>query len=209
MDAGFSFSDELRESYQRQQMEIKQRLEDFTKVQQEEYFYELCFTLCTPQSKAKNAIQVVRVLKEMDFRNKLFNPAEILRLPEHYIRFHNQKGISLMQAQQNFATIEQEILSSTSAFEKRQWLVRNVRGIGMKEAAHFLRNIGIFGTAILDRHILKHLAACGVIEVPASLSHSLYIEIERKWQQFSEWAGIPLDEMDLLFWSQETGEILK
>lgn len=209
MNTGFSFSDELRESYQRQKEEIKQKLDDFTKVKQEEYFYELCFTLCTPQSKAKNAIQVVRVLKEMNFKNELFNPAEILRLPGHYIRFHNQKGISLMQAQQNYERIEQEVLSSSSAFEKRQWLVRNVRGIGMKEAAHFLRNIGIFGTAILDRHILKHLAACGVIEIPASLSTQHYLDIEKKWQQFSEWVGMPLDEMDLLFWSQETGEILK
>ncbi|MBI3259562.1 MAG: DNA lyase [Ignavibacteriae bacterium] len=209
MDTGFTFPEELREAYQKQHIEIKQKLEDFTNVKPEEYFYELCFTLCTPQSKAKNAIRVIGILKEMNFKNEMFNPAEILRLPEHYIRFHNQKGISLMQARQNYATIEQEILSSSSAYQKREWLVRNVRGIGMKEAAHFLRNIGIFGTAILDRHILKHLASCGVIDAPVSLSPSLYIEIEKKWQKFSDWVGIPLDEMDLLFWSQETGEILK
>ncbi len=209
MSAVYSFSDELRTCYLKQYEAIRQRLDDFTKVNQDDYFYELCFTLCTPQSKAKNAVRVVEILKQRNFKNELFNPADILRMPEHYIRFHNQKGLSLMQAQQKYITIEAEILSASSVNQKREWLVQNVRGIGMKEAAHFLRNIGIFGTAILDRHILKHLAACGVIDVPDSLTPTLYIDIETKWKQFCEWVGIPMDEMDLLFWSMETGEILK
>ncbi|MBS1536774.1 MAG: DNA lyase [Bacteroidetes bacterium] len=209
MSDNFSFPENLRALYNNQSEAIRERLDDFANVPQEEYFYELCFTLCTPQSKAKNAIQVVNILKQRNFQNEPFNPSDILRRPEHYIRFHNQKGISLLQAQANYRQIEKEILSSSSAYEKREWLVRNVRGMGMKEAAHFLRNIGIFGTAILDRHILKHLTAYGVIELPPSLTKAQYLDIEARWQEFATWAKIPIDEMDLLFWSIETGEILK
>jgi thermostable 8-oxoguanine DNA glycosylase len=42
--------------------------------------------------------------------------------------------------------------------------VGNVKGIGYKEAGHFLGNIGFNqDLAILDRHILKNLKKLGVI----------------------------------------------
>ena len=43
-------------------------------------------------------------------------------------------------------------------------------------------------------------------------SHPLILanqEIEKKFQQFAEQIGISVDELDLLFWSNEAGEILK
>jgi len=92
----------------------------------------------------------------------------------------------------------------------REWLVENVKGYGFKEASHFLRNIGYRELAILDRHILKYLVEFGVIEkVPKSLTKKNYMEIEEKFKQFSGRVGIPMDELDLLFWSLETGEIFK
>ncbi len=209
MPNSYSLSNELLTHYRKHYLMIRQRLEDFSTVMPEDYFYELCYTLCTPQSKAKNAIQVVEILKSKNFQHEVFNPSDILRQPEHYIRFHNQKSISLMQAQQQYDKIQEEILSPSTPQQKREWLVKNVRGMGMKEASHFLRNIGIFGVAILDRHILKNLALCGVIEIPSSLTTTLYKDIELRWKMFAESVEISLDEMDLLFWSMETGEVLK
>src|SRR5262249_57668571 len=45
------------------------------------------------------------------------------------------------------------------ADERRDFLAanRNVRGIGYKEASHFLRNIAYRGYAILDKHLLSRL----------------------------------------------------
>jgi len=40
-----------------------------------------------------------------------------------------------------------------------EWLVKNLTGLGYKEAGHFLRNIGSGKIAILDRHILRNLHA--------------------------------------------------
>jgi N-glycosylase/DNA lyase len=92
----------------------------------------------------------------------------------------------------------------------RAWLVDHVKGLGWKEASHFLRNVGYRGLAILDRHILKNLRHHRVISVlPGALTASRYMAIEEKFRRFAGEIDIPMDELDLLFWSRETGEILK
>lgn len=76
--------------------------------------------------------------------------------------------------------------------------------------SHFLRNIGKRDLAILDRHILKNLKNLKAIdELPKALTKKKYLEIEGKFKAFSNKIKIPIDELDLLFWSQETGEIFK
>jgi N-glycosylase/DNA lyase len=89
--------------------------------------------------------------------------------------------------------------------------VENVKGLGYKEASHFLRNIGLGeDLAILDRHILKNLGLLGVIdEVPSSPTKRLYLEIERKMAAFSKEAKIPMGQLDLLLWYKEAGEVFK
>jgi N-glycosylase/DNA lyase len=94
----------------------------------------------------------------------------------------------------------------------REWLVKNVKGIGMKEAGHFIRNMGLSNNqlAILDVHILKNLKEFGIIEkIPKSLTKKEYLKIEDRMREFSKKIGIPLDELDLLLWSKETGFIFK
>jgi N-glycosylase/DNA lyase len=49
------------------------------------------------------------------------------------------------------------------AAETRAWLVRQVPGIGPKQASMFLRNIGVsYDLAILDRHVLNYMSALGI-----------------------------------------------
>lgn len=198
------------EAYTLKQADIKQRLSEFTVVPPTEYFYELCYCICTPQSKAVHAFQCVEKLRNGNFREQAFDPTPILRNPNHYIRFHNMKAISLQQLRISFNKIQETLASTVTPEEKRTWLARNIRGIGMKEASHFLRNIGYRNVAIIDRHILHHLHKCGVIEettFPGSVKK--YLHIEQLWKQFADDICIPLDELDLLFWSLQTGEILK
>ena len=92
----------------------------------------------------------------------------------------------------------------------RDWMIAHVNGLGRKEAAHFLRNIGYRGLAILDRHILRNLTYHGVLRtMPTSLTPARYSIIEGLVRQFAADTGIDMDELDLLFWSRETGEIRK
>lgn len=200
----------LLQEYQILKLAIRRRLSDFKIVPEDKYFYELCYCICTPQSKAANALKVQKKLEDADFINNNFNPADILRTPSHYIRFHNQKAKRLMQAKLIFPEIMKILKSDLTAEEKRNRLAADLKGFGMKESSHFLRNIGFESLAILDRHILKHLKICRVInEIPKSLNKKKYLEIEKLYRDFSAKINIPIDELDLLFWSYETKEILK
>ena len=104
-----------------------------------------------------------------------------------------------------------DVLNTKDAFKTREWLVKNIKGLGYKEASHFLRNIG-YGRdiAILDTHILKTLKKLGIIrKIPPYISKRNYCKIEDRMRRFARKKGIPLEELDLLLWSSETGFIFK
>jgi N-glycosylase/DNA lyase len=85
-----------------------------------------------------------------------------------------------------------------------------VKGLGYKEASHFLRNIGFKGYGILDKHIVRCLNELGVIDSgKPPTSRGRYLETETRMRQFAAETGINFDELDLLLWSMKTGEILK
>ncbi|MBI2619097.1 MAG: DNA lyase [Ignavibacteriales bacterium] len=190
---------------------IRARLREFARVPPQDYFYELVYCLLTPQSSAERAEMVVAALREQHFAELGGDPEPILRMPAHYIRFHRTKARHLVRAREEFSEISAELKNGSPAPDLREWLTRHVMGLGYKEATHFLRNIGRNGgLAILDRHILRNLKRFGVIRtVPPALSRKRYLKLEQSFQKFAGRIGIPLDELDLLFWSMETGEIRK
>lgn len=201
---------DLKRKYSELKSKIQQRLGDFLKIKQSEYFYELVYCLLTPQSSARNAAKVVKLLQLNKFHKQEINPQPILSHKESYIRFHNNKSNYLLEFKKQYPLIKLQLRNGYSSIDLREWLVTNVKGLGYKESSHFLRNIGHRNLAILDRHILKNLVRVGVLsELPKSLSKNNYLEIEKKFKKFSKDINIPMDELDLLFWSMETGEILK
>lgn len=200
----------INNKYNELKIPIRNRLKEFLLIPESEYFYELCFCICTPQSRARNAFQVVEKLKDADFYNKPFNPVKQLNHKDHYIRFHNQKANRLQKLISTYPIVLDLLNSDLSAFDKRNKIKESIEGYGYKEASHFMRNIGYTNLAILDRHILKHLVLCKVyMEIPKVSSAKQYFAVERKFLKFAIEVGIPMDELDLLFWSYETGEILK
>lgn len=201
--------DLLREHRERRDR-IRRRLAEFAAVDPSHYYYELAYCLLTPQSSAANAGAAVERLQRADGEGTLVDLAELLRRGGPYIRFHNTKARRLAEARAAFPLIAARLGDRGSPEELRDWLVRNVKGLGLKEASHFLRNIGCRDLAILDRHILRNLKRHRVIRsVPASLTPRRYLAVERSFRRFAQAVGVPMDELDLLFWSRETGEILK
>ena len=197
----------LQQEYQKKKQQIEQRLQEFKQIPQQEYFYELCFCLLTPQSKAHQSDFCIQELKRQDFQNKKVNPLPLLK---QKIRFHNHKTQYLLGFKKQHKEIFQQLQKMQNAKEKREFLVKNVKGLGLKEPSHFLRNIGYENLAILDRHILKNLLKLGAIkEIPNSLTRNKYLEIEEQFLDFSLRMKIPLDHLDLLFWARETEEIFK
>jgi len=197
---------------------IEARLNEFSEIWQNEtdenLFSELAFCLLTPQSKAKMCWGSICTLKEKDV---LINGGEEEVIDCLYgVRFKYKKAKYIVEVRELFKvdgkiTLRKEIEKYGSPYEIREWLVENVKGMGHKEASHFLRNIGKGkDLAILDRHILKNLVLIGVIEkIPDSIPPKKYIEIENIVREFSKEIEIPLDHLDIVLWYKETREIFK
>lgn len=203
--------DDLKKAHESKKGVIRRRLREFKQVPVEQYFYELLYCIMTPQSSAVNAAKAQAKLEALDFKNADCDPEPVLSDKRHYIRFHKTKAKWIVEMKKKFPEIEACILSRKCVVEKRIWLVENVLGFSFKEATHFLRNIGKNDRlAILDRHIIRNLHYHGVIRsVPKAITKKAYLSIEKKFQRFSAAVGIPIDELDLVFWSNEAGEILK
>jgi N-glycosylase/DNA lyase len=201
---------QLYQSYGEQREAIQKRLKDFSRVPASEYFYELAYCILTPQSSAVNAGKAVERLRARDFYGNPFDPEPILFQKDFYIRFHKTKGRLLLQLREKYPQILELLSDGKSTTVLRECLVEHVNGFGYKEASHFLRNIGHRDLAILDRHILKNMKRFGVVRtIPKTLTPKQYLKLERQFHRFAETVGIPLDDLDLLFWSLDTGEILK
>jgi N-glycosylase/DNA lyase len=202
--------DTLRMEFEKKNDAICRRLDGFRRIPREEHFYELAYCLLTPQSSAVHAGAAVEALRKAQCFDRPAQSAEILRHKTHYIRFHNTKAARLAEAWEHFPDVAEQLAAGESGNDLRTWLVRNVRGLGWKEASHFLRNIGYRDLAILDRHILRNLKNHGVLAtVPGTLTPRRYRAIENRFRRFAREVGITMDELDLLFWSRETGHILK
>lgn len=180
----------------------------------EALFSELAFCILTPQSKAKTCWAIIEHLKET---GTLFNgDKKEISSALKTVRFHNNKSKYLLQARNNFISIKNYLLKNkhgrlTDSYSCRDWLVKNIKGFGYKEASHFLRNIGRGeNLAILDRHILKNMKRLGLIEeIPRTLTKNRYIALEKRLYEFAKKIKIPLSHLDLLLWYKETGEIFK
>lgn len=209
----------LLEMYENRKEEIRKRLEEFKSVfsrSDEKLFSELAFCILTPQSKAVTSWNAVQTLE----RNSLLlnGSQEEIRPFLQAIRFGNNKSKYLLEARRLFTENAKMCIKEKLSGIKdnptlfREWLVKNVKGLGMKECSHFIRNIGLSKNelAILDVHVLKNLKELGVVdEIPKSLTKKAYLEIEDKMKKFADKIKITLDELDLLLWSKETGLIFK
>lgn len=108
--------------------------------------------------------------------------------------------------------LRKKLRSFDCAFERRDWLVREkgIKGLGYKEASHYLRNIGFKGYAILDKHVLHCLAELKIIDDPKPPNtRSKYLTVEQKLKHLTTLTQIDFDELDLVLWSMKTGVIMK
>lgn len=213
------YFDEIMEIYNKISPEIKTRLGEFKTVWQNgdnrDIHTELSFCILTPQSKAINAWGAITKLRDngLLFNGNFDDIVEYLNV----VRFKNNKTRYLIELREKMTNEKGEIITKDffsdfdDVFTARNWIVKNVKGMSYKEAGHFLRNVG-FGDnlAILDRHILRNLVRLGVIdEIPKSLSPKKYLEIEEKMRKYCKSVNIPMDELDLLLWYKEAGQIFK
>ena len=208
---------DLLKHYDSRKDEIRARLAEFPAVYQAgdlAIFKELCFCILTANTSAKMGITCVEAAgdeilsADLDglqgilcgrYRFWKVRPAYIIHTREYLKR---ETGFR----------IRDRIDSLTDFHERRDFFAANpgIKGIGYKEASHFLRNIGFKGYSILDKHIVNMLYELGVLpDNKRPTNKKQYIAIEDRLRVFCKDVGIDMDEMDLALWSYKTGVILK
>jgi len=210
--------EEIQIIFSSKRQEIELRLNEFRKIwkkgTKKEIFAELVFCILTPQANGRACWSAV---ENMIRKRVLFTGDRGQIVKElSSARFIQKKSAYIVEAREKFlgdnrVSLKSVISKIGDGYKARGWLVQNIKGIGYKEASHFLRNIGFEqNLAILDRHIVRNLQFVGVIkEIPGSLSKRRYFEIEKRMMEFSKAVQIPMSYLDLVMWYKETGEIFK
>jgi len=168
---------------------------------------ELCFCILTANFNAQKSI---RIQEEINDGLITFSESQLAKeLKRSGHRFPNIRAKYIVEARMYEESISRIILSSGDEQEQRDWLVKNIKGIGYKEASHFLRNVGFTDLAIIDFHIIDLLSRLGLIQKPKNLGKKKYLEIEKLLRNASRKLNMNLAELDLYMWYAETGKILK
>ena len=210
----------IRATHRARKKEIQARLREFETVWQEgsdeRLWEELVYCIFTAGASARmglKSIDAVRPLLKDGGREEMtraLTQAGAHRFPvarpgyivvaRNYLSEQCPRG--LYERLKNFS----------DGLERRDWLAQDkqIKGLGYKEASHFLRNIGLKGHAILDKHVLRCLADLKVIENPKPpTTRARYIATEEKLRTVARDLKIDFDELDLVLWSMKTGEVLK
>lgn len=197
---------------------IRERLAEFARVwndgTDETIWEEMVFCFFTGGCSAKmglRSVNAVRPLLMEGTHDEIMNAlVGVHRYPRARARYVAESR-KFLQESIGFE-IKRRLTDFDCHFERRDWLAKEkgIKGLGYKEASHFLRNIGFKGYAILDKHVLRCLADLKIIDDPKPPNtRSKYLSIEAKLKAFASKTRIDLDEMDLVLWSMRTGEILK
>ncbi len=209
---------ELLDIYRPIKGRIEDRLSEFRRIWEsrddDAMLRELLFCLLTPQSKAKVCWGAISDMACSDVLLKGTYDEVLSSI--RMVRFKYKKAGFLITARERFLgdrgiVISQHIDGLGAPRDARGWFAENIKGMGYKEASHFLRNIGLGADlAILDRHVLRNMKGYGIIEVvPSHISKKDYLILEGKVEEFSDRIGIPMDHLDMLLWYKEAGDVFK
>jgi len=198
--------------------EIRRRISEFESLGRHgsdlNYWEEMVFCFFTGGCSARmglNALKAVRPLLLTADQAALANALSgVHRYPNARARY--------IVASRDFLRehcdlrLRKKLRSFDCRLARRDWLVREkgIKGLGYKEASHYLRNVGFKGYAILDKHVLNCLVDLKIIDDPKPPNtRARYLKVEEKLGKLTEMTQIDFDELDLVLWSMKTGVILK
>lgn len=209
---------------------VKQRLLEFERLRKEgktrfnfrpfldiEYeadiFSELCFCILTANSSATLGIKLQSSVGVDAFWNASFE--KLAQTFEEYgHRFAKQRAERIIKARNIFPRIL-ELLENFKEGKSLRELLSDpnsrykVEGFGMKEASHFLRNIGFNDVAIIDRHVFRFLKEKKLLPDFKSITKKVYLQAEEALDKICEELGMTQGELDLYIFYIKTGKVLK
>ncbi|MFN3870126.1 MAG: N-glycosylase/DNA lyase [Aquificaceae bacterium] len=182
-------------------------------VYEADLFSELCFCLLTANSSALLGIKLQSTIGIEGFKKMNLDDLErVISSAGH--RFALQRAERIVKARERFERVLEILNSSKSGKEVRELLSDSrskykVEGFGLKEASHFLRNIGFEDVAIVDRHIFRYLKEKGLLPDYKTLTRKIYLTAEERLQGICQELGISQAELDLYIFYYKTGKVLK
>ena len=208
----------IKVTRQKRADEIRARLAQFRSVWEtgtdERLWEELVFCIFTAGASARMGLRSVEAVRHLLSEG---NQAELTKALLGVHRYPAARPGYIVVTRDYLREdcgmrLRERLESFDDPLARRDWLAqtRRIKGLGYKEASHFLRNIGFRGYAILDKHILRSLAELGEIESPEPpATRARYLATEERLRQFARRVRIDFDELDLILWSMKTGEVLK
>ena len=211
---------DVRATHTARRNEIQTRLGQFRKIWSDgsdaQLWEELVFCIFTAGASARMGFRAVEAIKPLLLDGAREDMTAVLKrtgahrfpverpgyiiVTRNYLREHC--GMLLRNKLQSFP----------DPIERRDWLAqeKQIKGVGYKEASHFLRNVGFVGHAILDKHVMSCLSDLQVVDsAKPPATRSRYLEVEEQLRFFAKKIRIDFDELDLVLWSMKTGEVLK
>jgi N-glycosylase/DNA lyase len=193
---------------------VEDRMDEFRLVHEMDtfkWYEELVYCLLTAYASAAMGQRCVDALLR---ENVLMEGSEedIRRvLVETGHRFPNKRSEYIYNTRALAPVIKETLESLGDSNQARAWLVKNVKGLGWKEGSHYLRNIGYFDLAIIDRHILNNLREFGLLDMDGwkGLTRKRYLAIEELLDVVAERLRLEPGELDLYMWYRKTGKVLK
>jgi N-glycosylase/DNA lyase len=210
--------EKIRAAHHARRREIRARLAEFREVWRgatdARLWEEMVFCIFTAGASARMGLGSVEAIRHLLARG---THEELAAALQRKHRYPNSRSGYIVVTREFLEgdcgmRLRERLESFADPVERRDWLARSrgVKGLGYKESSHFLRNVGLRGYAILDKHILRCLAEVGVIDSPQPPStRTRYLATEERLRHFARDVRIDFDELDLVLWSMKTGEILK
>ncbi|MFC1803268.1 N-glycosylase/DNA lyase [Thermoproteota archaeon] len=193
---------------------VDERMEEFRMVHEMDtykWYEELVYCLLTAYSSALMGQKCVDALSNDNvlLEGSKDDIRECLVDTGH--RFPNKRAEFIYNTQYLAPIIKKTIQGFKDSKVTREWLVENIKGLGWKEASHYLRNIGYFDLAIIDRHIINNLREYRIIELDPNkgLKKKRYLSVEETLNQLADEVGLQPGELDLYMWYRKTGKVLK
>ncbi len=188
---------------------VDKRLREFTALgrkSERALFKEICFCILTANYSAAGGMRVQEAVGDGFITLSEKKLAAALRKSKH--RFPNVRAAYIVEARKHIPVLRSNVRNMEEHI-LRDWLAVEVKGLGYKEASHFMRNIGFEDVAIVDFHIVDFLVKHKMIVRPKTLSKKNYLVVEEVLRKLAHKLKMGLGELDLYLWYCETGSVLK
>jgi len=142
----------------------------------------------------------------VQLRKLLITPVKV---DDKYMRhrFYDVKAKQLAKCSElvyrHAGSLRKLLDSFNNHFEAREWLVKNMPGLGPKQASMFLRNSGTtYELAILDRHVLNYMSLLGMYNEPEKVisSKKKYLHYETLLSEYADSLNCKIGLLDWAIW---------